>query len=64
MTYDVIVVGGGPGQMLRWHGLVDLVIRKASRSADLASAISCMFDDLGARRQLLSPRFYWRVLRA
>ena len=51
-------------RMLQWHGLVDLVIRKASRSTELASAISCMFDDLGARRQLLSPRFYWRVLKA
>ena len=51
-------------RMLSWHGLVDLVIRKAARSTDLASAISSMFDDLGARRNLLSPRFYWRVMRA
>ena len=51
-------------RMLRWRGLVDLVIRKASRSDELASAISCMFDDLGERRRLLSPGFYWRVLTA
>ena len=51
-------------RMLRRRSLVDLVIRKASRSEELASAISCMFDDLGERRKLLSPGFYWRVLTA
>lgn len=51
-------------RMLRWRGLVDLVIRKASRSDELAEAISCMFDDLGARRRLLSPRFYLNVITA
>ncbi len=51
-------------RMLRRRRLVDLVIRKAARSEELADAISCMFDDLGARRRLLSPRFYLNVITA
>ena len=46
----------------RW--LLNLVIRKASRSKDLAETISCMFDDLGARKKLASPLFYLRLLTA
>ncbi len=51
-------------RMLRWRRLVDVIIRKASRSEELASTISSMFDDLDVRRKLLSPRFYLRLLRA
>ncbi len=48
----------------RWKWLLNTVIAKASRSAELADAISCMFDDLSARKRLLTPGFYWRVLTA
>jgi geranylgeranyl reductase family protein len=48
----------------RWKWLLNTVIAKASRSGELADAISCMFDDLSARKRLLTPGFYWRVLTA
>ena len=51
-------------RMLRWRRLVNVVIRKASRSEELAGTLSSMFDDLDVRRKLLSPQFYLRVLRA
>lgn len=51
-------------RMLTWRPLVDGVIRKASRSDELAATISCMFDDLDVRRELLSPLFYLRLLRS
>lgn len=44
--------------------LLDFVIRKASRSPEVADVISCMFDDLDERKKLLSPKFYWDVLTA
>ncbi len=47
-----------------WKWLLNTVIRKASRSDELADTISCMFDDLGERRRLLNPAFYLRVLAA
>ena len=47
-----------------WKWLLNTVIRKASRSTELADAISCMFDDLGERRKLVSPLFYLRILTA
>lgn len=46
----------------RWKWLLNTVIRKASRSDELADTISCMFDDESQRRKLLSPLFYLRVL--
>ena len=48
----------------RWKWLLNTVIAKASRSTELADAISCMFDDLSERKKLLTPGFYWRVLTA
>ncbi len=48
----------------RWRWLLDLVIRKAARSNELADTISCMFDQLDERRKLASPLFYLRVLTA
>ncbi len=48
----------------RWRWLLDLVIRKASRSKELADTMSCMFDELDERRKLASPFFYLRVLTA
>lgn len=51
-------------RMLQWRWLVDVIIRKASRSEELAATISSMFDDLDVRKKLLSPRFYFRVLTA
>jgi flavin-dependent dehydrogenase len=47
-----------------WRWLLDTVIRKASRSEELADLISCMFDELDERRQLVSPMFYLKVLSA
>lgn len=47
-----------------WKWLLNTVIRKASRSDELADTISCMFDDVGERRRLLNPLFYLRVLAA
>lgn len=47
-----------------WKWLLNTVIKKASRSEELADAISCMFDDLDERRKLVSPGFYLRVLTA
>jgi flavin-dependent dehydrogenase len=44
--------------------LLNTVIRKASRSPELADAISAMFDDESQRRKLISPLFYLRVLTA
>src|SRR6056297_224282 len=44
--------------------LLNTVIRKASRSHELADAISAMFDDESQRRKLISPLFYLRVLTA
>ncbi len=54
----------GMQRLARWKALLSLVIRKASRSPELADTISCMFDDEGQRRRLLSPLFYLRVLMA
>ncbi|MEM6645009.1 MAG: NAD(P)/FAD-dependent oxidoreductase [Bacteroidota bacterium] len=51
-------------RMLRWKWLFNTVIRKASRSDELADTISCMFDDLGARSRLTSPMFYLRLMMA
>ena len=51
-------------RLIRWKHLLGLVIRKASRSPELADTISCMFDDESQRRRLLSPMFYLRVLTA
>jgi menaquinone-9 beta-reductase len=47
-----------------WKWLLNLVVRKASRSAEVQEAISVMFDDMGQRRKLVSPLFYLRVLAA
>ena len=51
-------------RLIGWKWLLNTVIRKASRSAELADAISCMFDDESQRRKLVSPLFYLRVLTA
>ena len=51
-------------RLIEWKWLLNTVIRKASRSAELADAISCMFDDESQRRRLVSPLFYLRVLAA
>ena len=44
--------------------LLNKVIGKASRSPELADAISAMFDDESQRKKLVSPLFYLRVLTA
>ncbi len=44
--------------------LLNTVISKASRSHELADAISAMFDDESQRKKLVSPLFYLRVLTA
>ncbi|CAN5482699.1 geranylgeranyl reductase family protein [soil metagenome] len=48
----------------RWKWLLNMVIGKASRSPEVADAISMMFDDESQRRKLISPMFYLRVLTA
>lgn len=48
----------------KWKWLLNTVIRKASRSPELADAISAMFDDESQRKKLISPLFYLRVLTA
>lgn len=45
-----------------WKWLLNVVIRKASRSEEVADAISSMFDDLEEREKLVSPMFYLKVL--
>lgn len=42
--------------------LFDLVVRKATRNAELASTISAMFDDLDLREQLKRPGFYAKLV--
>lgn len=51
-------------RMGNWKWLLDAVIRKGSRSPDLAKMMTGMFDDEKQRRRLLSPLFYLRVLTA
>jgi menaquinone-9 beta-reductase len=48
----------------RWKWLLNTVIRKASRSPEVADALSMMFDDEDQREKLFSPLFYLRLLRA
>ncbi|HYE96857.1 MAG TPA: NAD(P)/FAD-dependent oxidoreductase [Rubricoccaceae bacterium] len=48
----------------RWKWLLNTVIRKASRSPEVADAISMMFDDESEREKLVSPLFYLRLLAA
>ena len=39
-------------------------IAKASRSKEVADAMTCMIDDLSERSRLISPMFYLRLLAA
>ena len=48
----------------QWKWLLNTTIRKASRSQEIADAISAMFDDESQRKKLVSPLFYLRVLTA
>jgi geranylgeranyl reductase family protein len=48
----------------QWKWLLNKVIQKASRSPEVADAISMMFDDEEEREQLISPLFYLRLLAA
>ncbi|MEL6446036.1 MAG: NAD(P)/FAD-dependent oxidoreductase [Bacteroidota bacterium] len=48
----------------QWKWLLNTVVKKASRSPELADYISTMFDDESQRRKLVSPMFYLRVLMA
>jgi menaquinone-9 beta-reductase len=48
----------------RWKWLLNLVVAKASRSTEVADALSMMFDDESQRRKLVSPLFYLRLLTA
>ncbi|MEM1096354.1 MAG: NAD(P)/FAD-dependent oxidoreductase [Bacteroidota bacterium] len=51
-------------RLAQWPTLLNFLIRKASRSTEVADTISCMFDDMSERRRLLSPMFYLRLLAA
>lgn len=57
-------ISHGMQRLGRWKWLLNKVIGKASRSEDLADAISMMFDDESERKKLVSPLFYLRVLTA
>jgi menaquinone-9 beta-reductase len=48
----------------QWRWLLNLVVKKASRSPEVADAISMMFDDESQRKKLVSPLFYLRLLTA
>jgi flavin-dependent dehydrogenase len=47
-----------------WKGLLNLVVRKAGRSDQVAAMLTGMFDDEAQRRRLLSPLFYLHLLAA
>ncbi|HEX7071341.1 MAG TPA: NAD(P)/FAD-dependent oxidoreductase, partial [Rhodothermales bacterium] len=49
-------------RLLNWKWLVNAIIRKASRSEELAGAISGMFDSEEERQKLVSPLFYLKAL--
>lgn len=49
-------------RMESWRWLLNTVIRKASTNPEVAAAISSMYDDLSARKQLTSPLFYLKLL--
>lgn len=51
-------------ELVRFPWLFNLVVNKASRSAELRDTIACMFEDIDLRGRLKDPRFYWRVLTA
>ena len=51
-------------ELVRFPWLFNLVVNKASRSAELRDTIACMFEDIDLRGRLKDPRFYWRVLMA
>ncbi|MFQ5570296.1 MAG: NAD(P)/FAD-dependent oxidoreductase, partial [Rhodothermales bacterium] len=53
----------GLQHLMHWPGLLNFVVRKATRSQELAQVLSGMFDDERLRRRLLSPLFYLRLLR-
>lgn len=57
-------ISHGMQKLGRWNWLLNKVIQKASRSEELADAISMMFDDESERKKLISPMFYLRVLTA
>lgn len=57
-------ISTGMQRLGRWKWLLNKVIQKASRSDELADAISIMFDDESERKKLVSPMFYLRVLTA
>jgi len=57
-------ISTGMQRLGKWKWLLNKVIQKASRSEELADAISMMFDDESERKKLVSPMFYFRVLTA
>lgn len=57
-------ISHGMQKLGKWKWLLNKVIQKASRSEELADAISMMFDDESERKKLVSPMFYLRVLTA
>ncbi len=57
-------ISHGMQRLGKWKWLLNKVIQKASRSEELADAISMMFDDESERKKLVSPMFYLRVLTA
>ena len=48
----------------QWKWCLNILFRKAGRVPEIAEAVTCMFEDLGERKQLVSPSFYLRLLLA
>ncbi len=59
---DELRLSHGLQRLITWQGLLNVVVRKASRSPELADVLCCMFDDEAQRQRLLSPLFYLRLL--
>jgi len=66
MSYlgNELKISHGMQRLGKWKWLLNKVIQKASRSEELADAISMMFDDESERKKLVSPLFYLRLLTA
>lgn len=49
-------------KLVRWNWLLNLVIRKASRSKEVSEAVTNMFASVDQRKKLTSPLFYFKLL--
>ncbi len=49
-------------QLVQYPFLFNMIVGKANRNPRLRELLSCMFDDLEARKNLKKPSFYLKVL--